>query len=372
MPVVDLLLHGDQHPAHTLADVEVVAAAQRVHDLELADVQHPPNHAAEATAFIGDDLEVLPLVLRRNRSVQNAVGIAGNGGHRGLQLVGDIGDELPALALRLLKALRHIIERGRQFADLIVPAVVVHADVKIALGILPGGRRHFPDRLDLPHGGNRGCHEGDHQHHQGRHEKQAHEALPHGVQRGAGGHGEHLAHHLAAGGIHGGHAHHEPLVFIQAAQIVPGGGLALLHNLPGHLCRHGHRHAGQVLVRREQHMAFPVADHKVHIGHRGGKGGQLPEVPVILQLLNREEAAALQVIHGKLAHDHGFRPDLPALLAAGIVIAQGAEGSAQQHQCQQNHAYGDEHLPPIQSLKTVKSAHSSAFSACLPPVSSNL
>ena len=106
----DLLLHGDQHPAHTLADVEVVAAAQRVHDLELADVQHPPDHAAEATAFIGDDLEVLPLVLRRNRSVQNAVGIAGNGGHRGLQLVGDIGESMRRVLISMEKKIndRHL------------------------------------------------------------------------------------------------------------------------------------------------------------------------------------------------------------------------------------------------------------------------
>ena len=102
VPVIDLLFHGDQHPAHTLADIEVAAAPQGVNGLELADVQHPPHHAAETPALVGDDLQVLPLVLRRDGAVQNAVGIAGDGGHGGLQLVGDIGDELPALALRLL------------------------------------------------------------------------------------------------------------------------------------------------------------------------------------------------------------------------------------------------------------------------------
>ena len=84
MAARDFPLHGDQHPAHALADVKMVSAAQRVHHLQLAYVQHPPHHAAEAAAFVGDNLEILPLVFRRDGAVQDAVGITGDGGHGGL------------------------------------------------------------------------------------------------------------------------------------------------------------------------------------------------------------------------------------------------------------------------------------------------
>ena len=56
MPVIDLLFHGDQHPAHGFADVKVVAVPQRVHGLKLADIQHPPHQPAQSAALICDDL----------------------------------------------------------------------------------------------------------------------------------------------------------------------------------------------------------------------------------------------------------------------------------------------------------------------------
>ncbi|CAN4071285.1 Zinc ribbon domain-containing protein, partial [Dysosmobacter welbionis] len=79
-------------------------------------------------------------------------------------------------ALRLLQVLRHVVEGGRQLSQLVIPAVVVHADVEVPLRIAAGGLGHLPDGLDLPHGGDGGRHEGDHQHHERRHEEQPDEA----------------------------------------------------------------------------------------------------------------------------------------------------------------------------------------------------
>ena len=103
-----------------LADVEVLSLPQGVDGLQLAHVQHPPHQPAQAAALVGDDLEILPLVLRRDGAVQNAVCIAGDGGHGRLQLMGDVGDELPPLALRLLQVLRHVVEGGRQLSQLVI------------------------------------------------------------------------------------------------------------------------------------------------------------------------------------------------------------------------------------------------------------
>ena len=375
VPVRDLLLHGDQHPAHALADVKVAAGFQGVDGLQLAHIQHPPHHAGQAAALVGDDLQVLLLPLRRDGAVQNAVRVAGDGGHGGLQLMGDIGDEFPALPLRLLEGFRHGVEGGGQLTDLIVPAVVVHADVKVALRVPPGGLHHLPDGLHLAHGGDGGGHEGDHQHHKGRHEEQADEALPHGIQRGSGRHTVHLAHHFLGLRVHGGHAHHEAAGLIQPAQAVPPGGGAFFQYLPAHGLRHGDDLPLQSLVSGQEDMPLRVADHEVHIGHDGGKGGQLLEIRVAAQVLDIHVAAVFQIVDGKLAHDPGLCHDLLALLAPGIVIAQGEEGGAQQKQRQKHHAGGDEHLPPVQALELFAELfHAFAlFSGCwAPPSSSNL
>ena len=135
--------------------------------------------------------------------------------------MGDVGNKLPALALRLLERFRHIIEGSRQLSNLIVTAAVVHADIKVSFGILPRSFDHVPNGLHLPHGGHRGGHKGNHEHHKRGHKEQAHKALPHGIQRGGSGHSKYLAHRLLTHRIHRRHTDNELLLLIQSAQIVP-------------------------------------------------------------------------------------------------------------------------------------------------------
>ena len=212
----------------------MIAVAQGSDSLQLADIQHPPHKAAETAALVGDDPQILLFILRRDGTVQNAVRIPGDGGHRGFQLVGDVGDELPALTLRLLQGLCHIIKGSRQLADLVLPAVVVHTNIKITVGILPGGSSHLPDGLDLPHGGDGGCHKGDHQHHEARHHQQSRKGPPQIINGIRGADGEHRPQDLPGGWVHHGHAAHKLLAGIDLVQTAPPGPGAVCGDLVHH------------------------------------------------------------------------------------------------------------------------------------------
>ena len=107
-PLVDLLLHAQQRNTHALAQVKVLLV--HLLRLDLGNIQHPPHQPAEPVALVGDDLQIFPLVLLGDGPVQNAVGIAGNGGHRRFQLVGDIGDKVPPLPLRFRKRIGHHVK----------------------------------------------------------------------------------------------------------------------------------------------------------------------------------------------------------------------------------------------------------------------
>ena len=54
----------------------MIAVAQGIDSLQLADIQHPPHKAAETAALVGDDPQILLFILRRDGTVQNAVRIA--------------------------------------------------------------------------------------------------------------------------------------------------------------------------------------------------------------------------------------------------------------------------------------------------------
>ena len=367
VPVGDLLLHGDEDPPHGLADIEAAAAFQGVHGLQLAHIQHPPHETGEPPALVGDDLQILLLGLRRDGPVQDAVGIARDGGHGGLQLVGDVGDEVPALALRLLQGLRHPVEGRRQLADLVAAAVVLHADVKIPLGVEPGGLGHLPDGLDLPHGGDGADREGDHQHHHGRHQEEPQEGLPHGVHGCGGRHGEDRAQGRGPVLAQHRHAHHEAVLLIEAQVRLPGE-VPLLKEGVHHVPRQPGRLPVQGVVRGEEDGPVRGADEEVHVRDAGGKACEPQHV------LAAERLGLVQEIPGVDRHHVGLLLQLLVPLPPGVVIAEGEEGRPQQGQCQQHHAGGDEHLLPVEALKmpVQEFLHALALSSVLPPRSSNL
>ena len=279
--------------------------------------------------------------------------------------MGDVGDELLTLALRLLEGLRHVVKGGGQLADLVHLAIVVYPDVKVPRGVLPGGLHHLPDGLNLPHGGDGGGHKRHHQHHKGGHKEEADKALPHGVQRGVGGHGEGHAGGGQPVAGQGGHAQNKPLAGVQPAQVVPLDAEPLLQHGLNHLLRHGDHPALQGFVGGEKHVARRVADEKLHVGDVGGHHCQLAEVlPVIAGVV-------LQVPGGQPGHHLDPLPELVPLLISGVVVTQGEEGRAQQEQRQQHHADHGQQLPPVQALEVPpEAAH--GFSACLAAVTSNL
>ena len=196
--------------------------------------------------------------------------------------MGNVGDELPALPLRLLEGFRHVIEGGRQLTDLILPAVVVHADVKVSLGVLPGGAGHFPDGLDLPHGGDGGGHEGDHQHHAGGHQQQSRKGPPQIVNRRGGGHGKDRPQRFLRGGIHHGDAGNELLAPVDLIQPAAAGPCAVVKNFLHDGLWDGDGLPCHGIVRGEQHVAIVIADQNIHLGDQGGGGRQLPELLVLL------------------------------------------------------------------------------------------
>ena len=194
--VRDLLFQRDQHAAHAFAHVK--RRALHVARLELRDLKHTAHQTRKAARLVRDDAKVRLFLARRDRAVQNAVGIAGDGRHGRFQLVGDVGDKLAALALRLLERVRHIVEGNRKLRDLRHALVVVHPHVKVAVGKAARRRRHLADGLGLAH--TRPCahHEGQQQHRNRRHEEHAEKRAPHGRQRVRLRHRQHGADDLSA------------------------------------------------------------------------------------------------------------------------------------------------------------------------------
>ena len=88
-------------------------------------------------------MQGFPLLIRGDGAVQNPLGKAGDGGHGGLELVGDVGHKLAALALGLGQRVGHGVEGGGQLPNL-VGAVGVLGDpgVHLPVGKLVGGAGH--------------------------------------------------------------------------------------------------------------------------------------------------------------------------------------------------------------------------------------
>ena len=214
--VIDLLLHTQQRQTHTLADIE--ALLLQLLALQLGDVQHTAHKAAEAAGFIGDNAKIMLLPLGRDRSIEDTVGIACDGGHGGFQLMGHIGDKVAALPLRLCQGVRHSVKRLRQLTHLIGAVQLGDTHIEIAVGIGAGGPHHIGDGLNLPHGGKGADGKGDQQNGGENNEEQAHKGPPHGQHRRLVHQGHHNAQQLASCIVHR-HAHRQLFILIDAADV---------------------------------------------------------------------------------------------------------------------------------------------------------
>ena len=179
--VVDPPLQADQHPGHDLDNIELFLGGDRLcQGIEPGQVQHPPHQAGETPGLGHHHVQSVPLLLRRNRPVQNALCKAGDGGHGGLQFVGDVGNKLRPLALHLGQGVGHGVEGLGQLPDLIAPVlVVVHPYVELAPPKFPGGLRHLGEGAGLMGGGNGTGDDGNEQDHHRGEEENGSRGAPH-------------------------------------------------------------------------------------------------------------------------------------------------------------------------------------------------
>ena len=158
------------------------------------------------------------LPLGRDRTVEDAVGIACDGGHGGFQLMGHIGDKVAALPLRLRQGVCHGVKGLRQLAHLIGAVQFGDTHIEIAVGIGTGSPHHVGDGLNLPHGGKGADREGDQQNGGENNEEQAHKGPPHGQHCRLVHEGHHNTQQLAPCIVHG-NAHRQLFIAIDAADV---------------------------------------------------------------------------------------------------------------------------------------------------------
>ena len=156
---------GEDAGQHHLVDVKDGRLELHLSCLDLGDVEHRAHHAGQSLDLVRDNGQVVPFLLLRDGSVQNAVDEAGDAGHRGLQLVRDVSDKGAAHRLLLGQTVRHVVEGHRQLADL-VPLIDRHPHAEIAARKSFGGLCHLAQRAGQAAGYDVGQHKDDHHHHQ--------------------------------------------------------------------------------------------------------------------------------------------------------------------------------------------------------------
>ena len=110
--VVGARLKAEHGADDLLRDVKLAPARQILaRALKARHVEHAAHEAREPARLVGDGGEVLVLLILGDRAVENAVGKAGDGGHGGLELVRDVGDEGVAALLARLERVCHGVER---------------------------------------------------------------------------------------------------------------------------------------------------------------------------------------------------------------------------------------------------------------------
>ena len=291
----------------------------------------------------------MPLPLRRDGAVQNTVGITGDGGHGGFQLVGHIGDKVPALTLRLRQRVRHGVEGLGQLTDLVAAVQLGDAHVEITGGIGAGGLHHVGDGLDLPHGGDGAGKERDQQNDGGGHQEHADEGTPHLHDLRLVHHCQHDTHQLTFAAENG-NGHGELLDAVGAVDVAA----ALIQrlfpqNVVHDILGDGDAAAHQLLVGGQQHVALGRADEEVHIRHAGRHVRQLPQCGA---LVDAGVSGGGKVVGGHLGDQLGAGAHLAPLVRRGGAVAEGKEADAQQQQRQQHHTGGQRELMPVETVES--------------------
>ena len=352
----DLGLQAHQHPQEDLLHVELLLGGHPLRGLEPGELQHPADQTGQAAGLRGDDLEGFPLLLRGNGAVQDALGKAGDGGHGGLELVGDVGHELAALLLRLGQGVGHGVEGLGQLADLIGAAGILgEAGLKLAPGELVGRLAHAFQGVDDPLDSHRAQQDGDQQDGGGRDQEELEGVFQEGQGgSGVGGHKED-AQRTGAGdllpgeGVHrvgnDGDARDEAL---RGEETVEGGGAAV-GILLDQLVHHPLRHIGPlngVLLRKAgaggvENPAVGLAQEDGGVRDHGHRGQVGPEV------LAGEGHAVADGRVG-IGRDVGDIP-LGGLLALILLIAepQGQEAGAQEGHGEDDEADDEGQLPGV-------------------------
>ena len=148
----DLLFKGDQHLTHCFFQIKVnlLIITDAALILQAGDIQHAAHQTAQPLCFIGDDLQIIAVAILRNGTIKNAVDIAGDGGHGGLQFVGYICYKFLALIFTLLQLLRHIVKGQRQlFHFLRIILRQSDAGIQITMTKGTGNGGHLLQRFTL-------------------------------------------------------------------------------------------------------------------------------------------------------------------------------------------------------------------------------
>ena len=139
--LLDALFKGKQRHKNGIGQVKARHVQPQLAAVDARKIQHRAHQTRQTLNLLGNDLQVMRLLFRRDSPIQNAVDKSGDRCHRRFQFVGNIGNEIPAHALAAGQGRGHIVKRERE-----LPHLVVAGDrdpyAEIPLAKAPGRQRH--------------------------------------------------------------------------------------------------------------------------------------------------------------------------------------------------------------------------------------
>ena len=152
-------LKGDEGAADELVDVEDLVAHGDDAAFDPCQVQQVVDHGGHAAGLGEDDVDIVPVLFRRDGAVHHGLQEALHAGQGRPKLVGHVGHEALAGLLQVLELVRHFVEAPAQLRGLVLPlygdalgeialgialddVVHVHKGVDDAFGDIVGGEEH--------------------------------------------------------------------------------------------------------------------------------------------------------------------------------------------------------------------------------------